>query len=488
MKKKLFFWFIAGIIILASCAKDEITDPSMVTEKARHVKGPVTWLAPSGGDDTQAFVDAFAASTPGSVIQLAPGVFHVAYIELLGFNGCLKGSGRDKTFITPYDLIKVGPQADRNLLPTWWRIIGGDVTISDVTFKTGDGSLLEDVDAYYGKTLCCLIAVNNYNFYYQFDAPQPMNFSFINSNIIGGALDPDQAGWAGLDYNVLMNLWIGTDVYWPVEPVILTSGKYIISNSYFEHCGDGFEAFSLGGQAVLICDRSKTKDCVYGTYCTANFGAKIFLTNNVFTNSLWYDIYLEDNDYGILGDIPFPSNRCEYVITGNTFNVSPWISSLVLMDDRGIMNSDIYVPTLALIKNNNFKLAEGSTGISCMNAMDSQVRNNHFSGMAAKGVYVDGADVYNLLLYPPEYIGTGEAKNVLILGNNFNGLISTEADIVLGENSFDCTVVGNGKDDVIDLGTNNKIVGMKMVPGGNHAGPTIRDNFRMMPGMRHHSH
>jgi hypothetical protein len=85
-------------------------------------------------------------------------------------------------------------------------------------------------------------------------------------------------------------------------------------------------------------------------------------------------------------------------------------------------------------------------------------------------------------------LGIGESKNTLILGNNFSGLTTSESDIYLSPLSSNCTVVGNGKDDVIDLGTNNKIVGMKMVPGGNHAGPTIRDNFWMMPRPGHHPH
>jgi len=81
--------------------------------------------------------------------------------------------------------------------------------------------------------------------------------------------------------------------------------------------------------------------------------------------------------------------------------------------------------------------------------------------------------------------GVGEAKNVLILGNNFTGL-NAMTDIVLGDNSSNCTVVGSGKESVINTGTNNKIVGMKMKYGGNHIGPAIRDNFRMWHGMRHH--
>jgi hypothetical protein len=73
----------------------------------------------------------------------------------------------------------------------------------------------------------------------------------------------------------------------------------------------------------------------------------------------------------------------------------------------------------------------------------------------------------------------------LILGNNFTGLNATY-DIWFGANSMDCTVVGNGKDSVLDEGTGNKIVGMKKKPGGGHIGPTIRDNLQMWQRGRHH--
>jgi|WetSurSiteA1Bulk_404760.scaffolds.fasta_scaffold02545_4 hypothetical protein len=485
MKKSFIFWFITVVCILASCTKEEIPDPSMVTEKAGHVNGPVVYLNPSGGDDTDALLAAVDAAAPGTTIQLVEGEYHFRYTEILGFNGRIKGAGRDKTFLMPYGLIEVLPQVnDLNMMPSWWRILGGNVTISDLAFRTGDGSLLADLDPLYGKALVTFITVNNYNLYYEYDNPSPMIFNVENVDFLGGFLDPDEIGYAGWPNNVIMCLWFGTDIWFPTEPVPLAMGTFRASNCRFETFGQSMEALLCGDKATVIADGNIISNCGWGAFFAGNYGSKLYLTNNIFTGSTVLDLYIIDWDWDFYGITDFPEKRCEYIIAGNTFNVNPGLSSLILEDDRGVAAPEVYLPTLALVKNNLFNLSEGSTAISCLNSCGIQLRNNRLTGEAAMGVYVDGSEVYDLI-YGTD-LGMGEAKNVLVIGNNFSGLTSTEATIVLGESSSDCTVVGNGKDDVIDQGTNNKIIGMNMVPGGNHAGPTIRDNFRMMPNMRHH--
>jgi len=479
MKKNLFLWFIAVICILASCSKDEISDQSMVTEKAGHAKGPVIYLTPSGGDDTQAFVDAFAAAEPGTVIQLTEGVYHIGYIEVFGFEGCLKGSGKDETIISPYGLIDQNAQEALNCLPSWVKFIGGDVTLSDFAFVTGDGPLVPDVDLYYNRTLISLLMVNNYNHVYNSSEYMPMNFTMVNVDFRCGYLEPELS-YLEQPYNVLMPVWVGTDVLWPLEDIILTAGRYDIINCNVANAFQGYEAFSLGEDAILTIDHCSATDCLFGAYFTANYNSKVFITNNTFSSE-WEGVMIEDNDWGLIPWV-IPYRSAEYTVTGNVFCSGPGSRSLTFKDSWGIVYPDKYIPVLALAKSNLFKLSEGSTGISCLNSKGTILKNNRFTGNCATGVYVDGAMVYDI--WTGENLGAGDADNVLILGNNFTGLTSTEADIVLGELSSDCTVVGNGKDDVIDLGTDNKIVGMNKMHGGTHIGPSIRDNFRMMPRMK----
>jgi hypothetical protein len=486
--KKFILFFVAALCIIASCSKDSGfgpesgLSPSLI--KGYPVCPPVIVVPPDqdgDGDDTDDLLAAVSSAAPGSVIKLTEGIYHVGSLEIFGFEGSFVGAGKDKTIILPSGLIKSDEQLARNLMPAWWRIIGGNVTITDLTFKTGDGALQNLQDPFYNKILLSLLTINNYNVDYPYDS-QPMNFFIKNVNFICGSLDQED-GYLGTLYNVLMPLWIGMDYWVPIPNIPLTRGKYDIVNCYFENSYEGPEFFSLGENATGTMDRIRTYGCGMGIYCTANFNSKIYLTNNVFTNSLINDVFIEDNDWGLISNtVPF--KRCLYVVTGNTFNSSPGISSLVFKDSWGLIHPDKYQPILAMVKNNMFTLAEGSTGVSCLNSIDPQVMNNRFTGTSSTGVYIDGAMVYDPLTY--EELGTGWAKNALLLGNNFTGLNATTADIVLGENSKNCTVVGNGKESVVDYGTNNIIVGMKRKPYDQHFGLTIRDNFRMWHRSGHH--
>ena len=491
MKKLFFLVFGALCLLIASCSKDSGfypgSDPSLALSKGYPAHGPVVVVPPNkdGDDDgdTDDLMAAINSAEPGTVIKLTEGTYEVGLIELFGFEGQIVGSGRDKTIIYPAGLIAVRPQSDdRNLLPCWWRIIGGDVIISDLTFKTGDGILISDVDLYYNRVLASLLVINNYDEDFQKENPKFMNFTIRNVNFVGGKLDPAD-GYLGADFNVLMPLWIGMAYWWPpVDGIVLTKGNYKVVNCYFEHCYQGPEFFSLGEDAIGTIDRIKVNNCGYGLACLANYNTRINITNSSFTNSLTQDIWIDDADWGLITNIT-PFKRCQYTLSDNVFNSLPGVLSLVVNDSWGLTKPDIYQPSLSIIKNNLFRLSDGGTGISITNNIDGIIRNNRFIGTGSVGVYVDGAAVPDPVTF--ELLGPGVAKNALILGNNFTGLNPATADIVLGENSMDCTVVGIGKESVIDNGTNNAVVGMKRKTGGNHSGPTIRDNFRMWHGRRH---
>jgi hypothetical protein len=222
-------------------------------------------------------------------------------------------------------------------------------------------------------------------------------------------------------------------------------------------------------------------------YFTANFNSRISVTNNIFSGSTANDILIEDIDWGLLVGyaVVKPLKRCQYTVAGNTFNVAPSSSSVVLWDTWKAQNYDEILPMQLKLNGNVFNLTEGSTGITAVNSQDAVISNNRFKGFCTTGILIDGitTDRFGIPLLNPD---KAYADNALILGNNFSGLQSIQADIVLGERSKNCTVIGSVKDDVINNGTNNKIMGMNPVHKGYHFGPTIRDNFRKWHGMRHH--
>ena len=65
--------------------------------------GLLLQVNPSGGDDTQALIDAFDAAKaagPGSTVKLAKGEFTIGMIEVRDFDGYFRGAGKGKTIIT----------------------------------------------------------------------------------------------------------------------------------------------------------------------------------------------------------------------------------------------------------------------------------------------------------------------------------------------------------------------------------------------------
>jgi hypothetical protein len=403
-------------------------------------------------------------------------------MDIVGFEGTLKGSGAAKTVIFVKGPIDQNSQLALNLLPCWLRIIGGNVVLSDLTIKTGNGSLVAETDPFYAGTLISLIVVNNYFDDYGKDDPQPMDFTVKNVNILCGKTDPANT-YLGFGYNVLMPFWVGFP-YWysPPEGYVLTKGNYNVINCNFESAFQGPEVFGLGEEGICNIDHIKTNDDLIGIFCTANYNSRINITNCTFLKSKFFDVMIDDAEWGYLGK-DYAFKRTRYQVTGNTFITSQGITSLAFQDTEHLMFPDLsYQPTLAIIKNNWFCLKEGATGINLFNMIDGQVKNNIFTGSGNTGIYVDGM-AWSYFVYPPEMYTGSVSKNALILGNSFFGL-SSVYDIVLGESSMDCTVVGNGKESVLDNGTNNKITGMKKHAGG-HFGPAIRDNFRMWHNIRH---
>ena len=469
------------------------SDPAMALSKGYPAHGPVIVVPPDkdGEDDgdTDDLLAAFADAecNPGTIVKLIEGEYHVGYMEILGFHGTLMGAGRNKTIILVDGLIDQYQQYyDYNLMPCWLRIIGGDVVISDLAIKTGDGCLVKEPFAFpdygidYKSTLVSLVVVNNYNDEYGKEDPQPMDFTIKNVDFLCGTME-NELSYFGAGYNVLMALWFGFP-YWdpPADGYVLTKGNYNVRNCYFETTYQGFEALGLGEKSVCNVNQTKINDVLFGMFFTGNFGSRINLTNNTFLNSRWFNVLIDDNEWGLVaGDINY--NRSEYLVYGNKFHSYPGSSSLVFQDTRQFMFPDYYYnPTLAIIKNNYFSLKEGCTGISLYTNIDGQIRSNRLAGTAETGIHVDGL-AWNFSVNPPEVYAGSVSENALILGNNLTGLNTTTADIWLGSGSMNCTVVGSGKESVINEGTNNRITGMNMKPGGGHIGPTIRDNFQMWP-------
>lgn len=499
--KKFFPFFIAALCIIASCSKDSGfgpgLDPSPALSKGYPAHATVIVVPPNqdgDGDDTDDLLAAFSSAQPGSVIKLTEGVYHVGYMEILDFCGSLMGAGKDRTILYPITPIDSKTQlVDQNIFNVWWRFLGGNMLISNMTFNTTVPEPIQNYneDFWWGKDLYAILLFNNYDVNSPVDNDN-QKVILRDVNFVGGyddaGGDPDSYQWR-TDHNVIIGVWVGLDYNFPLPDIrySLTKGEFKVENCSFDHIIAGTEGFGLGEEAAMSVSSCRFNNCVWQAYFTANYNAEVALTNNVFTGSTGSDVVIEDNDWGVVygfADIE-PLNRCHYTLIGNTFNVSPSSASVILWDMWLAQNCDDILPMQLKLKGNVFNMTEGSTGITAINSQDAVINNNRFKGPCLTGIVVEGIATDRLgtpLLNPDK----AYADNALLLGNNFSGLGSTQADIILGERSKNCTVVGSIKDNVINNGTGNKVIGMKPFHKGYHFGPTIRDNFRMWRGMRHH--
>jgi len=500
MKKLLFLSFSALCILIASCSKDSGFDPgsglSPELSKGYPAHTSVIVVPPNqdgDGDDTDDLLAAFTSAGPGTVIRLLEGVYYVGYMEISDFNGSLIGAGKSKTIIYPETPIDNQSQLDRNIVPTWWRFIGGNILISNLTFDTTVPEPIQNYnhELWMGKDLFAMLIFNDYNVNSIADNTYQKalvkDVDFIGGYDDAGG-DPGSYQWM-TDHNIIEGIWIGLDYGFPLSGVNypLTKGEYHLENCYFEHILSGIEAFGAGEKASISVSNSKFNNCMCQAYFTTNFNSRITLTNNVFSGSTGNDLVIEDTDWGLVYGYAIiePVRRTQYTLTGNIFNASPSTSSVILWDDWVAQNQDDILPMQLKVNGNTFNLTEGSTGLTAINSQDAIIKNNRFKGTCLTGIMVDGipADRFGTPLQNPD---KAYADNVLLLGNSFSGL-AAEADIILGERSRNCTVVGAEKDEIVDNGTNNKVIGTKPLHKGYNFGPFIMDNFRMWRhGMRHH--
>ncbi len=107
-------------------------------------------VLPSGGDDTENIRAAIAqaqAAGRGSTVYLEPGEFHTSILIFQDFVGKFKGAGRDRTTVKPMSSLDFGSgpfyvdyPTYENPWPALISVVGGDITVSDMTFLIEDPS------------------------------------------------------------------------------------------------------------------------------------------------------------------------------------------------------------------------------------------------------------------------------------------------------------------------------------------------------------
>jgi hypothetical protein len=470
MKKLLYLFSSMLMLLLYTCTKDEgiVPDPSGTADlKSAQSHGAVITLSPNGSDDTQALIDAFEdakVAGPGSTVMLSEGTFTIGFIEIHDFDGNFKGSGRSRTKIVNKEELPCDIAWLANKLPALMKFIGGNITVSDLTFQIKDGrpcAFSEINDLYMGDLFSVLIIADYTDDYI------PVNRSIKtvvkDADFIGGK--DDGYGFWATEHNTGLGIWYGPDFAWPLSNEPFGNGEYTVKGCYFNYFLDGVEGFGLGHNAVMRVLNNTFTGSLMQLYYTANSGSKHYIQNNYFENGMMSDLQIED----IFSEIVFPNiqpdYRTEYHVSGNVFNSTEGITSLYLHDVLRIQFTNDDFAMLFDVKDNIFNTKAGGIAISSSNNLDAKIWNNKFRGTGSIGVMIDGDEASGIY-----------CKNNKVIGNNFfDGF--TDASVYLGPFSMNCKVVGVPSDQVIDLGQNNTIIGTSAHKGGVHAIHSMQHNL-----------
>jgi hypothetical protein len=463
MKKLLYLFSLMLMLFLYTCTQEEGIVPGPSGDavlKSAHSHGAVFMVNPSGVDDTQALIKAFEdakAAGRGSTVLLAEGLFTIGFIEIRDFEGNFKGSGKSRSKVTNMEQLPCDIPFNNNVLPSLMKFIGGDVTVSDLTFQIKDGRpcAFSEINELYMGDLFCVLMMSDYTDNY---IPQERTIRAVvrDADFIGGK--DDGYGVWGTEHNTGLGIWYGPDFLWPLNNEPFGNGEYSVTGCYFNYFLDGIEGFGLGHDAAMRVFNNTFTGSLMQLYYTANSGGKFYIQNNHFENGILTDVQIED----IFTDVVFPTvnpvYRSEFHVSGNVFNSEEGMTSLYMHDWMRLQYLNDDYALLFDVKNNIFNTGAGGIAISSSNNMDAKIWNNKFRGTGSIGILIDGDEATGIY-----------AENNRVIGNNFFDSFS-EASVYLGV----------ATDQVVDLGKNNSIIGAKAHKSGVHSFKPLNNKFRFM--------
>jgi hypothetical protein len=474
MKTILKFFFLAACIqLLSACSKpDLITDdlPGNDLKKAsKHC--PEIVVVPENGHDTENLLAAFEEAKslgPGTTIRLTEGTYTIGMIEVHDFDGVLTGAGQGKTIITnlpdlPCDEIWV-----LNQLPALLTFVGGNVSVSYMTFHIQDGQpcLWGPInDGMYGD-FSCILALTDYSKYY---VPETRNIKGLVDNVDFIAGNDDGYGYYQTPGNVAMHIYCGAAMWFPEEFMPLSKGEFSFTNCTFKDALASIDVWGFDENSSFNILRNVIEGGLQQIFLGSVTGSVVNIKHNQIGKGIYADLYVEGGDQGYYLDL-LPLKATKYSIDGNSFKSPAGIISLYVNDNFRLKNSEGVATQLYDIKGNVFNTSEGGMAIWSQNTKNAKIWNNQFLGTGSAGVMMNG----------DEPTGTYSEGNQLT-GNNFLGATYSDATIYLGPVTRNNKVVGVSQDKVVDEGINNLIIGTK---ANKHGVPPLRPLFKKIKPLR----
>lgn len=467
---KLLFTILTIVSLVTGCSKDDLApdqNNDLMLKKASLF--PVFLVEPNGTDDTEnlknAFIDAQAAG-PGAIVQLCEGEYHLGLLQVYGFEGCLKGAGKDKTIITALNNLDIQSLWDQNLRGDLVKFVGGDVHLSQFTIQTPPGKVAATgTNGHFGT----LINFSSGNAIVPGNENSSINVEIDNVRFRGQSLEGGIYG-----YNCAFGVRAGWDWFNPINlPREKVNLK--ITNSEFDTFFYGLILESVTNGKVIIGASGHGNVISNSLYSGGVFESrnmKILIQGNTFN--------IPYRSYGFMLDINTPwmpgqlaeqpqgqATICN--VQNNSFNLAKAYNGLWMIDYRRRTNPE-ELPVVFQVKNNRFKLTEGfGRAMRCRWTKGTVIRNNKIEGYGAWGIQIDspGGEVFN--------------ENGLLLGNNFANAEFINGSVQLSADTKNWTIVGgNIGETVVDYGVNNIITGFNNQTSETPLGQTIVDNLDEM--------
>ena len=456
MGKYRFLFLVTALCILASCAKEErfssdgFGPPDLNKGFGHGYNGKVFMVPlPDGTNDTENILNTIELAQSqgsGSVVQFQKGTYLISFMEIYGFNGIIKGAGKGKTIIKPIN--KLPCEAVYEETFSLISFNGGDIKLSDLSFKIDDGMICETDYGMYGGDLYSLIKFTNYLPGYNYCKSDVENVDFEGGRDNSGSNE---------SFNTIVAIWDGFDFGAASSGNERANSDLKTTRCTFKYFSTAVDIAGVGGGNKVVkennfiyCDVPVLIYDIINTSC--------LLTNNKFAFNNWFDVLIDDTDYSIYGYYTYhpPEKATSFKISCNEFKTSklqegdffgfPKGVSMYLMDQRRAMHPEENLAMKFIVENNRFDLGKDVTGIVGHNNKGAMIIANKFTGAGVKGITLNGdIEIYS--------IGNK------IFGNNFLMADYTEADIHLGPGTRNCLITGSPKAVIVNEGERNHITG-----------------------------
>ena len=439
-----------------------VNSSGVAASPAEH--GNVFTVSPTGEDDTANILQAFAdaqASGPGATVQFTAGTFITDLIHVVNFNGFVKGMGQDQTIITPRANLSCQAAIDQGYLPSLFRFSEGNIKMSGLTLNFPLDQCAPYTFSLWGGDLTTWLYAG-----ITFAGPAPVNMTdcaFTKKGMVDAAVDRVSV-IAGESATVVMGIYAGGDFV--IKDSCTNYGyntetNLKVTRSYFENGMMGGPVVQNVDGGSIIIKGNTIKAGGFSMWISDIANALVLVSENILENPAWNGINLLQGAYA---DIMVPAAPAQFIVRNNTIKIKDeYVWGIVLLDNTPYLGES-ETPRMNVLVEGNQVIQDGPTtiGLVGFGVHNALVLNNRFSGQGESAIYNGMTGFYAYADYP--------SVGWFIRGNDMRSLqpyppATSMNKIVLGELSRDCRVVTASTDDVLDLGTDNVVIGGRLRSG-----------------------